>query len=59
MLITHVQKILYILYLLIFNFAPLNVLPLGRVPHVPHPCYGSDQLIGKIHEVSILHFTFK
>jgi hypothetical protein len=26
---------------LIFYFAPLHVLRLGRVPHLPHPCYGS------------------
>jgi hypothetical protein len=24
------------------NFAPLHVLCLGWVPHLPHPCYGSD-----------------
>jgi hypothetical protein len=40
-----VKLVLYI-YLkyfnvLIFNFAPLHVLRLGRVPHLPHPCYGS------------------
>jgi hypothetical protein len=30
---------------LIFNFAPLQVLRLGRVPHVPQPCYGPDESV--------------
>jgi hypothetical protein len=30
------------------NFAPLHVLRLGRVPHLPHPCYGSGPIRKKL-----------
>jgi hypothetical protein len=35
-----IYTILKIFNFLIFNFAPLHVLRLGGVPHLPHPCYG-------------------
>jgi hypothetical protein len=29
-------------YINVIHFAPLHALCLGRVPHLPHPCYGSE-----------------
>jgi hypothetical protein len=41
MLLVALHFILRIICYIYFNFAPLHVLRLGRVPHLPDPCYGS------------------